>query len=142
MKKILFVCTGNTCRSPMAAAMMNKLLADSKLTDIKSECAGIAANPGEPASGNAIAVMREIGIDLSQHRARQTTQKLVDESDAIYTMTETHAAIFKTAFPEAVSKINILGAGIPDPFGGDINVYRSCRDTILAALKKLIEQVK
>lgn len=142
MKTILFICTGNTCRSPMAAAMMNKLLADSKLTNIKAESAGIAANPGEPASLNAIAVMREFGADLTNHRARQTTQEIVDASEIIYTMTATHAAMFKTAFPEAASKINVLGAGIQDPFGGDINVYRSCRDSILAALKKLIEQVK
>ena len=142
MKTILFVCTGNTCRSPMAEVIFRKMLADAGVTDIKAQSAGIAATNGAPASKNAIIAARELGADLSAHISRQVTRKIIDGSVAIYTMSQSHAEVLKNAFPDARSKINVLGSGIPDPYGGNIEVYRSCRDSILAALKNIKEQVK
>lgn len=141
MKTILFVCTGNTCRSPMAAAICNKLLKDEGI-DIKAKSAGIAAMPGEPASKNAVAAAGEIGADLSAHTARQVTREMIDGCDAVYAMTRAHAEMLKRAFPDCAGKISVLAGGIPDPFGGDIEIYRHSRDTILEAVKNIIEQVK
>lgn len=142
MKKILFVCTGNTCRSPMAAALMNKLLADSNICDIIASSAGIAALDGEPASENSVKAASEAGADLTSHKARKITREMIKQCSAVYTMTQSHAAMLKSALPEYAAKIKVLGSGIPDPYGGDINEYRNCRDSILAALKIIIEQVK
>lgn len=135
--KILFVCTGNTCRSPMAAALMNKLLADAHKTDSEAASAGLAATDGEPASGNAVLAAGELGADLSAHRARRVTRELLEQSDRIYTMTQSHAAMLKSAYPEFAQKTAVLGGGIPDPYGGDIQIYRRCRDSILASLKEI-----
>lgn len=139
MRKILFVCTGNTCRSPMAEAMFNKMIKDRNIADVSASSAGIAAYAGSPASENAMAAVKELGADLSRHKARLVTRKLVDESDQIYCMSDSHAKTLKGLFPEAEAKIKVLGGGIEDPFGGDINVYRACRDQILAALNDIIK---
>lgn len=142
MKTILFVCTGNTCRSPMAQVLFEKLLKDSSIGDVKVMSAGFAAESGAPASRGAMEAVAEVGADLSFHRSRPVTEELVEESDAVYTMTSSHASLLKAAFPDAAGKIHVLGGGISDPFGGDAEVYRRCRDSILAALKTIIEQVK
>ncbi len=86
--------------------------------------------------------MQELGADLSGHKSRQVTREMIESSEAIFAMTQSHAALLKNAFPDYAQKINVLGSGIPDPFGGDIEVYRKSRDSILAAIKKYIEQVK
>lgn len=140
MRKILFVCTGNTCRSPMAEALFNKMIKDENIADVSASSAGIAAYAGSPASENAISAAGELGADLSKHKARLITHKLIDGSDEIYCMSDSHAKALKGLFPEAEKKIKVLGGGIRDPFGGDINVYRACRDQILAALKNIIKR--
>ncbi|CDZ23277.1 hypothetical protein CCDG5_0133 [[Clostridium] cellulosi] len=140
MKKILFVCTGNTCRSPMAEVLFNKMLKERNITDISASSAGIAAYTGSPASDNAMAAVKELGADLSQHKARLVTRRLIEESDEIYCMSDSHAKALIGLFPEAEDKIRVLGGGIEDPFGGDINVYRACRDQILAALNDIIKR--
>ena len=137
MKTILFVCTGNTCRSPMAEVLCNKMLSEAGVTDIKALSAGLAVAEGVPASQNAICAVGELSTDLSAHVSRQVTREMIADCDAVYAMTGSHAAMLKKAFPEFAEKISVLGDGIPDPYGGDIEVYRSCRDNILEALKKL-----
>lgn len=124
----------------MAEALFNKLLADGGITDIKAQSAGLAAAAGAPASENAVEAVRELGADLGAHVSRQVTREMIDGSEAVYTMTKPHAAMLKKAFPDAAGKINVLGGGIPDPYGGDIEVYRSCRDSILAAIKNIIKR--
>jgi len=121
---ILFVCTGNTCRSPMAEALFNDLVRKNDLSDLKATSAGIAALPGQSASMHAIRVMEEKGIDLKGHKSRQVDQKLLRKSDLILTMTESHKTALQAAEPSIWQKVYTLKeyAGfkdmdIPDPFG-------------------------
>ena len=123
--KILFVCTGNTCRSPMAEAYL-------KQKGIYAESRGLAAN-GMPASQNAIAVMKEIGIDISGHISRQLTQNDIKDFDRIICLAKSHYDYLSSIG----IKCEILGDGISDPYGGDITVYRLCRDEIIREVDRL-----
>ena len=123
--KILFVCTGNTCRSPMAEAYL-------KQKGIYAESRGLAAD-GMPASQNAIAVMKEIGIDISEHISRQLTQNDIKDFDRIICLAKSHYDYLSSIG----IKCEILGDGISDPYGGDITVYRLCRDEIIREIDRL-----
>lgn len=148
MKKILFVCTGNTCRSPMAAAIFNSLAAQKGL-DYTAQSAGVAAVGDRPASDNAIKAMAEIGIDLTGHRTRFLPSLDLNEYSLFVALNDEHAEILRTiGIPENmlrllrrapnVDDIYDLRQGIVDPYGGDINAYRKCRDEIIGAVKLLI----
>ena len=131
--KILFVCTGNTCRSPMAQGMAAKLFG--KEHTIIS--AGLMAMPNAPASANAVMVMKERQIDIKGHQAQLVSEALLDEADLILTMTLGHKTALIQAAPD---KVYTLGeyAGqeilVSDPFGGDLDVYRTCADEIYRLL--------
>jgi protein-tyrosine phosphatase len=139
MKKILFVCTGNTCRSPMAAVLLNKIIKE-KGVDAFAFSAGLAVSTGEPASKNAVTAALELGGELSNHRASFLTQKMLEESDDVFVMSLSHKSAIERDFPQFLGKINLLGAGICDPYGGDIESYRKCRDEIEAAFEIIVEQ--
>ncbi|MBE3594946.1 MAG: low molecular weight protein arginine phosphatase [Candidatus Carbobacillus altaicus] len=149
-KRILFVCTGNTCRSPMAEALARRYLGDDQV-DVFS--AGLFAIEGENASPEAQLVLEEEGIDLSGHRARILTQEMLDQSDLILTMTRAHKKMLLSLYPEHGQKvwtlkgwvaslkgeaIDIDNEDIPDPFGYDVSVYAKTRDE----LKTLILDVQ
>lgn len=131
--KILFVCTGNTCRSPMAHVMAEQLFKKKGGSSISITSAGIMAAHNTPASAHAVAVMHERQIDLSGHRSQMVTEALLADADIIFAMTESHkAALSKMT---QADKIHILG--LSDPYGGDINIYRACADEIYGLLLKL-----
>ena len=131
---ILFICTGNTCRSPMAEGYLNS----KKLYGVTAQSRGIAAD-GSPVSENSKTVMAEAGIDISGHVSRQVTDTDIDEADKIICLSRSHAAALAQAGVPAF-KLSVLGGGISDPFGGSPEVYRNCRDEIFRAVDKLCEE--
>ena len=147
---IVLVCTGNTCRSPMAELLCRRLLAD-KLKCPYDELdehgvivmsAGIAAAPGSRASPEAVTVMNEKQLDLSQHVSQPITDRLVRHADLILTMTRSHRDGVVKHWPDAAAKTHLLspdGHDVADPIGGSAELYRSCAEEIYAYLAQRIE---
>ena len=139
--KILCVCTGNVCRSPMLEALLQREYEKLGRTDVTVHSAGVMTNDDMPPTAEAVAVMKEIGIDISGHRSRQVTPAIVEESDVFVALTTEHGvtlAFYHAADPE---KVVVPGAGIPDPYCLPIAAYRECRDDLLEALPQLIADI-
>lgn len=136
--KIMFICTGNTCRSPMAQAIFTDMAKDSGIAFTVCS-AGIHAQNGDPASENAVTACEETGLDLKHHRAKSVMDENLNTTDLFVVMTMTHAqALMELGVPK--DKIYILN--VSDPFGGSLQVYRDCRDEIRDRLIVLLELIK
>jgi protein-tyrosine phosphatase len=150
---VVFVCTGNTCRSPMAQALGGKLLAD-RLGCAVAELpqrgflvlsAGVAALPGDPAAPEAIEAVKEFGADLNDHLSQPLTAELALQADHLITMTRAHAAAVVDRFGAAAAKPRLLGLDgddIADPIGREQQVYRDCARQILQHLERLVPELQ
>lgn len=135
---ILFVCTGNTCRSPMCAALFNALYSSDKLK-LKADSCGLAAD-GSPISQNAVTALIHRGIkpsagnDYISHISKTVTPELVRSAAIVVGITGRHAMELMFRFPDCASKITSLSRDISDPYGGNLEVYERCLAEIEAAL--------
>jgi tRNA threonylcarbamoyl adenosine modification protein (Sua5/YciO/YrdC/YwlC family) len=147
--KFLFVCTGNTCRSPMATGIFRKYLAEKlgfKVDHLdkmgyKISSAGVMDIAGRPASTEAIAACAARGIDIKAHKSRALSEQLVKENDFIFAMAQIHQERITALSPEAANKCVLLAEDrdIADPIGQPQQVYNSCAELIEKAVKKRID---
>lgn len=148
----MFVCTGNTCRSPMAEGLFRKLLSD-KLGCLEDELAdrgfivgsaGLAAALGAPPSPEGVTILAEEGIDIRSHESQPLTERLLDQSDHLYTMTQGHRLAILAERPDLEETVKLLspeGHDISDPIGGGFQCYVDCKKEIEKHLKSIIAQI-
>ncbi len=144
--KILFVCTGNTCRSPMAEGILNKLAKEKNLS-VRGSSAGIMTMDGLEASRNSILAMEKIGIDISKHRSRQVNASLIETSDLILTMSRSHKMAILGSYEASRGKVFTLleyakniSKDILDPYGRELEVYENTREEIKGAIEECLKR--
>src|SRR5213593_4249684 len=147
-KRILLVCTGNICRSPLAAALLDRALAQRGSDGLEVASAGTGAWDGAPVSEGAYLVGLERGLDLSAHRARLLTRELIEQADLVLTMARHHRARVDELGGEG--RVFVLGeyagregdeAEVSDPFGGDLEVYRDTCAELEALVATAVERI-
>ena len=147
---IVIVCTGNTCRSPMAEAILKDALIKrgEQIDEFNITSAGISTINGLDASRHSISALKEINIDLKNHKSKLLTLDLVEKSDLILTMTKCHKDAILNSLPQFSSKIFTLkefaddkDIDIVDPFGGDLEVYKVTAYDIKNTINKFIDKI-
>ncbi len=148
MTRVLLVCTGNICRSPLAEAVMRRELKDRGISDVAVTSAGTGAWDGAPASEGAYLVALEHGLDLSSHRARLLTRDTVRDADVILTMARHHRA--RVDELGGLGYTYVLGeyagrpsrdAEVADPFGSDLEVYRATFAELDDLVRKVVDRL-
>jgi protein-tyrosine-phosphatase len=149
MKKILIVCTGNTCRSSMAEALAKDWLQKQGLDgNFLVTSAGIMATPNEEASAHAILALKEKDIHLDTHRSKQISREMLMESDLILTMTKSHKQMLMPFCEACEDKLFTLkeyalgnSGDVVDPFGQDLASYKLCRDELIELVEKAMKRI-
>lgn len=148
MLRILLICSGNTCRSPMAEALLNAKVQQNGLSNcIQILSAGLFATPDCPASAGALAAMRQRRLDLAGHQSRQLSPDSVQAADLILTMTDSHKRTLLDMQPNAEGKVYTLAefagerTAVSDPFGGDAALYDACAKVIESLLEKAWQKI-
>jgi RpiB/LacA/LacB family sugar-phosphate isomerase len=149
MKTILFVCTGNICRSPMAEGLFRHITKDQGGYEVLS--AGVGAGPGSPPSPHAVRALQELGIDISRQRSQALSADLVARADFIFGMTQGHVETIALLFPRAAEKtfvlrefdetLDVFEKDIPDPIGENYEVYLNCRDQIEQGIYSVLKSL-
>ena len=146
MKNVLFICTGNICRSPMAEGLLRQMSGGR----VEVVSAGLGAGRGQQPSAHAIRVLKEEGIDISEIRSQPVSAHLLEKADHIFTMTRDHLDMLLLLFPEMAAKARLLHfdeaakggrADVTDPIGGTRETYESCKQDIKRAMPRLMELI-
>jgi protein-tyrosine-phosphatase len=146
--KILFVCTGNTCRSPLAETIARRMLSESGKENVFVSSAGTSAFDGSPASDAAILIGVERGLDLSAHRSRKLTEEMLADADLVLVMSPEHLARVReldsttNAYLLGGYATESVGRPIADPFGGGLEDYRATADQLEEELKGILDRIK
>jgi protein-tyrosine phosphatase len=140
-KLVLFVCTGNTCRSPLAAALFNKYAAERNLP-YYAESAGVSVPYPSPASEYTVFAGKEYGVDLTNHISRQVTSDTIEKAAHIVCMEPRHKSILENFAGAAPEKTVLLSAcGLPDPYGMGETVYRQMAAEMDLAVRAIVERL-
>lgn len=147
---MLVVCSGNTCRSPMAEGLAKRLLAEQRGIEVEDlenaglrvVSAGTLAHPGAPAAAEAVEALQKFGADLSRHRSQPITPELIHEADVIYCMTGAHRQALLAMSPAAEGKTFLLdpGGDVEDPMGSDLTTYQRCAERIRRRLAQRLKE--
>jgi protein-tyrosine phosphatase len=149
---VVLVCTGNTCRSPMAEVLLKKRVADRlgcKIEELDDRgvvimSAGLSAPPGARAAAEAIQTMHDRGLELRQHESQPISERIVRFADVIITMTRGHRDAILQTWPDAEPRVHLISRGrgdVSDPIGGPLDLYRRCSEQLDAYLAEWIEEL-
>lgn len=150
LKNVLFVCTGNTCRSPLAEVLFRDLAKQAGGYEVGS--AGVGAFSGQAASRHSVTLARELGLDLSRHKSRAVTVDLVEKATHIFVMGRSHLAAVLSSHPDAEDKVYLVsefaaddrlrGRDLCDPFGGDLADYRETLEHLQKMLPSVLAYIE
>lgn len=148
--KIMFICTGNICRSAMAHKLMEKKIKDNNIKDIEIYSCGVFASDGDLATYNAEEVMKEYNVDLKSHKATNIKNSKIEEMDLILCATTSHKNTVLQMYPNLKGKVYTMkeyvkeekeNLDIKDPWGYEMEIYRFCAGEIDKVLEKLIQKL-
>lgn len=151
-RTILLVCTANVCRSPMAEHLLRHALAaePGPLSGLTVRSAGVAAYTGDRASPNSVRALKAVGLDLAEHRSEPLTQKMLDETLALFAMTPSHLRAVSSQFMRTPPHMHLMrefvepgkSKEIPDPFGAGLDEYEECRDAMIEAIPGIVRRLR